>query len=351
MTVFKLIRTFAFILAFAPYLLLADKKETKKKPLKINGVSSIPWRSVGPALMSGRIADLAIDPENPNVWYVAAGSGGVWKTTNAGTTFTPIFDNYGSYSIGCVTVDPSQNNIVWVGTGENVGGRHVGYGDGIYRSSDGGKSFKKMGLEKSEHLSKILVHPRNPNLVYVASQGPLWSSGGERGLYMTRDGGKTWDLVLSKGKWTGVTDVVMDPKNPSILYAATHQRHRTVWSLVNAGPETGIHKSTDGGRTWRELKSGLPGGDLGKISRAGSHQDTRVIYATIELPGRKGGIWRTANGGESWAKMSDYTSGGTGPHYYQEIYADPHRFDVLYHADVYLHRSEDGGKTWKSVDG
>lgn len=351
MTVFKLIRTFAFILAFAPYLLLADKKETKKKPLKINGVSSIPWRSVGPALMSGRIADLAIDPENPNVWYVAAGSGGVWKTTNAGTTFTPIFDNYGSYSIGCVTVDPSQNNIVWVGTGENVGGRHVGYGDGIYRSSDGGKSFKKMGLEKSEHLSKILVHPRNPNLVYVASQGPLWSSGGERGLYMTRDGGKTWDLVLSKGKWTGVTDVVMDPKNPSILYAATHQRHRTVWSLVNAGPETGIHKSTDGGRTWRELKSGLPGGDLGKISLAVSHQDTRVIYATIELPGRKGGIWRTANGGESWAKMSDYTSGGTGPHYYQEIYADPHRFDVLYHADVYLHRSEDGGKTWKSVDG
>ena len=351
MTVFKFLRSTFLILALSPAVLFAEKKETKKKPAKINGISSIKWRSVGPALMSGRIGDIAMDPENPNVWYVAAGSGGVWKTSNAGTTFTPIFDNYGSYSIGCVTVDPSQSNIVWVGTGENVGGRHVGYGDGIYQSSDGGKSFKKMGLEKSEHISKILVHPRNSNLVYVASQGPLWSSGGERGLYMSRDGGKTWNLVLSKGKWTGVTDVVMDPSNPSILYAATHQRHRTVWSLVNGGPETGIHKSTDGGKTWRQLKGGLPGGDLGKISLGVSHQDTRVVYATIELPGRKGGIWRTANGGESWAKMSDYTSGGTGPHYYQEIYVDPHRFDVLYHANVYLGRSEDGGKTWKSVDG
>lgn len=351
MILFKFLRLTALVIAFVPALLLADKKDDKKKPSKVNGISSIKWRSVGPALMSGRIADIAIDPENPNVWYVAAGSGGVWKTNNAGTTFTPIFDNYGSYSIGCVTVDPSQNNIVWVGTGENVGGRHVGYGDGIYRSSDGGKSFKKMGLEKSEHISKILVHPRNSNLVYVASQGPLWSSGGERGLYLSRDGGKNWTLVLSKGKWTGVTDVVMDPSNPSILYAATHQRHRTIWSLVNAGPETGIHKSIDGGKTWKELKGGLPGGDKGKISLAVSHQDSRVVYATIELPGRKGGIWRSANGGESWSKMSDYTSGGTGPHYYQEIYADPHRFDVLYHANVYLGRSEDGGKTWNSVDG
>ena len=314
-------------------------------------LASIKLRGIGPALMSGRIADIAIDPEKVHTWYVAAGSGGVWKTENAGTTWKPIFDNYGSYSIGCVTVDPSNRNTVWVGTGENVGGRHVGYGDGIYKSVDGGKSFKNVGLEESEHISKILVHPRMSNRIYVASQGPLWSAGGQRGLYMSDDGGETWELILAKGKWTGVTDVVFDPRNPSILYAATHQRHRTVWAVVNGGPETGIHKSVDGGKTWRELKGGLPGGDKGKIGLGISQQDPRVVYATIELPGRKGGFWRSADGGESWEKRSDYVSGGTGPHYYQEIYVDPHRFDVIYQANVYLGRSEDGGKTWESAEG
>lgn len=327
-----------------------DKKKSERGKINAGLLAPIKLRSVGPALMSGRIADIAIDPEEPNTWYVAVGSGGVWKTENAGTTWKPIFDNYGSYSIGCVTVDPSNRNNVWVGSGENVGGRHVGYGDGIYFSSDGGKSFKNLGLKKSEHLSKILVHPRLSNIVYVASQGPLWSGGGERGLYMSGDAGKSWKLVLSGGEYTGVTDVVMDPRNPSVLYAATHQRHRTVWSIVNGGPETGIHKSIDGGKTWRELKGGLPGGDKGKISLGISHQDSRVIYATIELPGRKGGFWRSADGGESWQKQSDYVGGGTGPHYYQELYVDPHRFDVVYQANVFLGRSEDGGKTWGSAE-
>jgi photosystem II stability/assembly factor-like uncharacterized protein len=347
--------SFAFLILAggSPSLCAQDEsKESSGDRSKLNAgsLAAIKLRSVGPAMMSGRIADIAIDPENGNTWYVAAGSGGVWKTKNAGTTWKAIFENYGSYSIGCVTLDGSNRNIVWVGTGENVGGRHVGYGDGIYRSTDGGNSFKNMGLKESEHISKIVVHPHRSDLIYVAVQGPLWSPGGERGLYQSSDGGESWQQILGKGMYTGVTDVVLDPKNPSVLYAATHQRHRTVWALINGGPETGIHKSLDGGKTWRELKGGLPGGDKGKIGLAISPQDSRVIYATIELPGRKGGLWRSANGGESWEKKSDYVGGGTGPHYYQELYADPHRFDVIYQANVYLGRSEDGGKTWKSAE-
>ncbi len=330
----------------------ADENNEKKEGTKLTAgtFSGIKLRNIGPALMSGRIADIAIDPKQPNTWYVAVGSGNVWKTVNAGTTWKPIFDDYGSYSIGCVTIDPSNHHVVWVGTGENVGGRHVGYGDGVYKSLDGGKKFKNMGLKDSEHISKIVVDPRNSDTVYVAAQGPLWSAGGQRGLYKTTDCGENWKLVLSKGPYTGVTDITFDPRDPDVLYAATHQRHRTVWALVNAGPESGIFKSVNGGETWRELKGGLPSADKGKMSVAVSPVRPDVVYATIELAGRKGGFWRSENAGESWTKMSDYVSGGTGPHYYQEIYCDPHRFDVIYHADVRLDRTEDGGKTWHTVE-
>ncbi len=351
----KMIRNFLFglflVILLAPSVGADEEAEKKEKTKFSTGTfSGISLRNIGPALMSGRIADVAIDPEQLNTWYVAVGSGNIWKTVNAGTTWTPIFDKYGSYSIGCVAIDPSNHDIIWVGTGENVGGRHVGYGDGVYKSLDGGKSFKNMGLKDSEHIAKVLVDPRNSDTVYVASQGPLWSSGGDRGLYKTTDGGKTWEQILSKGPYTGVTDVVFDPRNPDILYAATHQRHRTVWALVNGGPETGIFKSIDGGQNWKELKSGLPDDDKGKIALAVSPMKPEVVYASIELAGRKGGFWRSENGGESWSKMSDYISGGTGPHYYQEIYCDPHRFDVVYQANVRLGRTEDGGKTWETVE-
>lgn len=345
-------------LGFAPCLAtgLAQETAEEKKESKIDSsmLSALKLRSIGPAFMSGRIADIAVDQNNPNIWYVGVGSGGVWKTTNSGTTFEPIFDGQTSYSIGCVTIDPSNSNTVWVGTGENVGGRHMGYGDGIYVSHDGGKSFKNMGLKESEHLSKIIVHPNNPNVVFAASQGPLWSAGGQRGLFKSIDGGKSWQNVLNRdgekgGQYTGVTDVAMDPKNPDTLYAATHQRHRTVWALMNTGPQTGIHKSVDGGETWTELKSGLPGGDKGKISLQVSPQKSNVVYATVELPERKGGFYRSEDFGASWNKMSDYVGGGTGPHYYQEIYCDPHRFDVIYQANVRLGRSEDGGENWETV--
>ncbi|MFZ9691104.1 MAG: VPS10 domain-containing protein [Phycisphaerales bacterium] len=318
--------------------------------LKASDIGGLKFRSIGPALMSGRVSDIAVDPVKPQIWYVAMGSGNLWKTTNAGTTWTPIFDDQGSYSIGCLAIDPNDRHTIWVGTGENVGGRHVGYGDGVYVSRDGGRSFKNVGLADSEHISKILVDPRDSNTVFVAAQGPLWSSGGERGLYKTTDAGATWRPVLEKGEWTGVTDVVMDPTDPDVLYAATHQRHRTVWGLVNGGPESGIFKSTDGGETWTELTRGLPSQDKGKMSLGVSHQNPEVVYATIELAGRTGGIWRSENGGASWSKMSDYVSGGTGPHYYQEIYVDPHRFDTFYHANVRLGRTADGGRTFETVE-
>ena len=333
----------------------ADKPADEKKsaPELDTGMlaGALKLRSIGPAFMSGRIGDIAVDPEEPNTWYVAVASGGVWKTTNAGTTFKPIFDDKPSYSIGCVSIDPSVHTTVWVGTGENNGGRHIGFGDGVYVSHDSGNTWKHRGLKKSEHISKILVDPRDSNVVFVASQGPLWSPGGERGLYKSTDGGENWKNVLSAGEYTGVTDVVFDPKNPDVLYAATHQRHRNVWAIINCGPETGIHKSTDGGDTWTELKNGLPGADMGKISLQVSPQKSNVVYATIELPNRKGGFWRSENFGASWKKTSDFVSGGTGPHYYQELWADPHRYGVLYQANNYFSRSEDDGETWENIEG
>lgn len=320
----------------------------EKKPDPLKGLA---LRNLGPAFMSGRIADVAIHPKRPNTWYVAVGSGGVWRTDNGGTTWKPIFDDQGSYSTGCVTLDPSNPEIVWVGTGENVSGRHVGYGDGVYRSADGGVTWKNMGLPKSEHIGKILVDPRNSNVVYVASQGPLWSAGGERGLYRTKDGGASWEKVLGGGDYTGVNDVVMDPRNPDVLYASTHQRFRNVAVLVDGGPESAIHKSVDGGATWRKLTQGLPKEDMGKIGLAISPQNPDVVYAAIELAHRKGGFYRTENGGGSWEKKSDQVAGGTGPHYYQEIYASPHRFDRVYFADVRLSVTEDGGKTFTVIEG
>ncbi|MDC0178264.1 hypothetical protein OAI75_00505 [Woeseiaceae bacterium] len=301
-------------------------------------------RNIGPALMSGRIADIAIHPQNRSHWYVGVGSGGVWKTVNAGTTWEPIFESESSYSIGCVTIDPNQPNTVWVGTGENVSGRHVGYGDGVYKSLDAGASWTRMGLKESERIGMIRIDPRDSRIVYVAAQGPLWSGGGERGLYKTIDGGESWEKILGGGEYTGVNEVHLDPKNPDVLYAVTWQRFRNVASLMDGGPETGIHKSTDGGHTWRELTKGLPEGNMGKTGLAISPIKPQVIYATIELKQRTGGVWRSEDGGETWGKQSDYVSGGTGPHYYQEIFASPHKFDFLYHMDASLYISEDGGK-------
>ena len=345
-----LLASYLFLLV-SPALADVGKEDEKedKGPMSSATFSGLKLRSIGPALMSGRIADIVIHPKDPGTWYVAVGSGNVWKTTNAGTTWKPIFDDQGSYSIGCITLDPNNPKVVWVGTGENVGGRHVGYGDGVYRSLDGGTTWKNMGLKDSQHIGNIVVDPRDSNVVYVASQGPLWSPGGDRGLFKTNDGGGTWENILSKGEFTGVNEVRMDPRNPDVLYATTHQRFRNVAALIDGGPESGIHKSTDGGKTWRQLKKGLPEEDMGRIGLAISPQQPDVIYATIELAHRKGGFYRSADAGESWEKRSDYLSGGTGPHYYQELFPSPHRFDRVYEMDVWMNVTEDGGKNFHKV--
>ena len=312
-------------------------------------------RNVGPAFVAGRISDIAVHPKHENTWYVGVASGGVWKTKNAGITWKPIFDRQKVFAVGCITVDPNNPSTVWVGTGENVGGRHIAWGDGIYKSTDDGKSWRNMGLPRSEHISKIIVHPDDSDVVWVASQGPLWSSGGDRGVYKTTDGGENWELVLGAdnvpggSEWTGATDLMIDPRNPDLLYAATWDRHRTVAAYLGGGPGSGIHRSRDGGQTWEKLTSGLPGSNLGKIGLAISPQNPDVVYAAITLDRREGGVYRSDNQGASWKKMSDAVSGGTGPHYYQELYASPHAFDRLYLMDVRVQVSDDGGKNFRRM--
>ena len=324
-------------------------EEADAGPMSAATFKGMALRSIGPALMSGRISDLAVHPDDQSTWYVAAGSGNLWKTTNAGTTWDAIFDDQGSYSIGCVTIDPNNPETVWVGSGEDVSGRHVGYGDGVYRSRDGGKSWENLGLADSEHIGMIVVDPRDSDTVYVAAEGPLWSGGGDRGLYKTTDGGENWEKILGGGEYTGVNELHLDPRDPDVMYAVTHQRFRNVAALINGGPESGIHKSTDGGETWRELTKGLPSEDKGKIGVAVSPIDPDIVYATVELAHREGGFYRSSDGGESWTKGADYISGGTGPHYYMEIFASPHKLDRVYQMDVRLHVTEDGGKTFRSI--
>jgi photosystem II stability/assembly factor-like uncharacterized protein len=351
---------FLLVLAFAlPYAVPAAAQEAaEERAPQLNSalVSRLQLRNIGPALMSGRIVDIAVDPVDRSTWYVAAASSNLWKTENAGITWRPIFDRYGSYSIGCVTVDPNNRFVVWVGTGENNSQRSVAYGDGVYKSIDGGRSFRKMGLENSEHIGMIKVDPRDSDVVYVAAQGPLWAPGGDRGLYKTTDGGRTWNRVLEIDENTGVSEVYLDPRDPDVIYAVSYQRRRHVWTLINGGPGSGIHKSTDGGATWRQLSSGLPSGDLGRIGMSVSPVNPDVVYAVVEAATReRSGLYRSENGGENWSRQGDYLSGS--PQYYQEIFADPHKLDRVYSMDVRFMVSEDGGATftgvgerWKHVD-
>ena len=338
------------LISLIPFTAAAFQEEKSEESLLSAGtLSGLAFRCIGPALMSGRIADIAIHPTDQSTWYIAVGSGNVWKTENAGTTWRPVFERYSSYSIGCVTIDPNNPEVVWVGTGENVSGRHVGYGDGVYMSANGGDGWENMGLKDSEHIGKIVIDPRNSDVVFVAAEGPLWASGGERGVYKSSDGGKTWGLVLEISENTGVTDIVFDPRNPDVLFAAAYQRRRHIWAHIDGGPESGIYKSVDGGATWRKLKKGLPMGDVGRIGLAISPQNPDVVYATIEAAMDAGGFYRSADSGESWEKRNSYHSGGTGPHYYQEIFADPHQFDRVIQMDVRMRATDDGGRTFNPV--
>jgi photosystem II stability/assembly factor-like uncharacterized protein len=300
------------------------------------------FREIGPALTSGRISDMAVNPENTSEFYVASASGGVWKTENAGVTFEPIFDGEGSYSIGCVTLDPNNPHTVWVGTGENNNQRSVAYGDGVYRSRDGGKSWKNMGFENSEHIGMIKVDPRNSNVVYVAVYGPLWSEGGDRGLYKTEDGGETWDKVLDIDQYTGVNEVHLDPRNPDVLYVAAHQRMRKVWSYVGGGPGSAMYKSTDAGKTFRKLTQGLPDGKMGRIGMVISPVNPDILFAVVEAENEAGGFFKSNDRGESWSKVNKYKTSGN---YYQELYADPVDVNKVFMMDTWAHVTYDGGKT------
>lgn len=325
------------------------QKTATDKAWNANDFSGLKMRHIGPAFMSGRIADIAIHPSDESTWYVAVGSGGLWKTENSGISWNPVFDNQSVYSTGCVTLDPNNPSIVWLGTGENVGGRHVSYGDGIYRSTNGGKNWQNMGLKKSQHISKIIVHPSNSNIIMVAAQGPLWNSGGERGFYKSTDGGKSWKRTLGDDQWTGVTDIAIDPRNPDWVYAATWDRHRTVAAYMGGGPGSGIYRSTDGGESWEQMKEGLPASHLGKIGLAISPQNPDVLYAAIELNQREGGVYKSTDRGSTWSKQSSAVSGATGPHYYQELYASPHHENRIYLMDIRVQISDDGGKTFRQM--
>jgi photosystem II stability/assembly factor-like uncharacterized protein len=301
------------------------------------------FRSIGPGSTSGRISDLAVHPRHPATWYVATAAGGLWKTENAGVTFAPIFDTQGSFSIGALALDETHPNTLWVGTGENNSLRSVPYGDGVYKSIDAGRTFTKVGLPNSEHIGRIVIDPRNSNVVYVAAIGPLWSGGGDRGLYKTTDGGTTWSRILGGGEWTGVNDVQLDPRNPDVLIASTFQRQRRVWGQIHGGPESGLHRSTDGGATWTRVRTGMPTGDLGRIGLAVSPADPDYMYAVVEANGASAGFYRSTDAGASWNRMSGEVGLGL---FYQELFPDPVNRDRVYQVEVNTSVTNDGGRTW-----
>ena len=341
LTTSKLTWFLSFFLALTT--VQAQKKSKDESPKWADqSISAFAFRGLGPATTSGRIADIAVNPDNSAEMYIALASSGVWKTSNNGTTWEPIFDNEGSYSTGCVTMDPSNHNVIWVGSGENNNQRSVAYGDGVYVSRDAGKTWVNTGLASSEHIGMITVDPTNSNHVYVAAYGPLWSSSGDRGIYETMDGGVNWSKIYDVSEHTGFNEIHMDPRDPSILYATAHQRRRHVFTYLSGGPESAIYKSTDAGANWTVLKGGLPTGDVGRIGMDISPANPDVLYATIEGHG----LYRSSDRGESWSKRGSHETSGN---YYVELVAHPDEVNTLYSMDTYAHVSRDGGKNFNNI--
>jgi len=340
----------AMAVLFSPVELSAQKKKNKEQE-KTEGLDSgllsgLKWRSIGPALTSGRVADFAVNPENQSEWYVAIASGNVWKTVNNGTTFKPIFEKYGAYSMGVITMDPDNPNVLWLGTGENNHQRALGYGDGVYKTEDGGGSWKNMGLKESRQIGGIVVDPRNSNVVFVAAEGSAWGPGGDRGLYKTTDGGENWRKVLEISENTGVNNVVMDPVDPDVMYATSEQRRRHVHTKIGGGPESAVYRSLDGGETWTKSMKGLPKGHIGGMGIDVSPADRNVVYLIMEAAEGKGGFFRSDNRGASWKKMSDHHASGQ---YYNEIICDPVDVNKVYSMETVSKVTVDAGKTWKSI--
>lgn len=346
----KIIRIF-ILLIICISIIPAQKKDTKSNSKKEKDVltsstfSGLKFRSIGPAWTSGRISDFAVNPQNHSEYYVATSSGHLWKTTNNGTTWKAVADTL-PYSLSVVVIDPNNSNVVWVGTGENNHQRALGYGDGVYKSIDGGETFTNMGLRESRQIGAIVIDPQNSNIVYVAAEGSVWGPGGDRGLFKTTDGGKTWNKILNISENTGVNNLVIDPRDSKVLYATSEQRRRHIFTKIGGGPETAVYKSTDAGATWEKIMNGLPSVDLGGTGLAISPVNPDVLYLSLEAAEKKGGFFRSTNRGASWEKMSDTYSSGQ---YFNEIYADPKNVDKVYIMDVVSKVSLDGGKTWKPI--
>jgi len=345
----KLVRLFLIFLIAQSFVIAQEKDDTKEPKKEKDKLSSstfggLKFRSIGPAFTSGRIADFAVNPNNNSEYYVATASGGLWKTLNNGTTWQALADTVQAYSMGCVVLDPTNSSVVWLGTGENNHQRALGYGTGVYKSIDGGQNWKFMGLKDSRQIGGIVVDPKNPNIVYVAAEGSVWGPGGDRGLYKTIDGGKTWNKVLNISENTGVNNIVMDPRDPNVLYATSEQRRRHIFTKIGGGPETAVYKSNDAGATWDKLTNGIPSIDKGGMGIAISPVNPDVIYLIVEAAEGKGGFFRSTNRGASWEKMSDHTSQGQ---YYNEIYCDPKEVDKVFSTETVTQYTEDAGKTWK----
>ncbi|MCH7565023.1 MAG: glycosyl hydrolase [Gemmatimonadetes bacterium] len=329
-------------------------------------VAKLEWRNIGPTIMGGRVADLAVVESNPSIFYVGTATGGVWKTVNHGTTFEPIFDHAETSSVGDVTLAPSNPNIVWVGTGEPQNRQSSPWGNGVYKSMDAGRTWSHMGLTETHHISKIRIHPRDPDVVYVAAVGHLWGSNPERGVYKTTDGGETWELVLFIDEHTGAIDLVMDPGDPNTLFAAMYQRQRTGWGFNGGGPGSGIYRTTNGGSSWSELTNGLPQGDMGRIGLDIYRGDGNLVFAIVEADaraagrggrgggrGRAGGgggggarqtgVYKSTDRGETWEQVSTTNNR---PMYYSMIRIDPNDPDRIYTGGSSLYKSVDGGRTF-----
>ena len=328
------------------FLFVGAQREKRANTPRIqeNVLDGLEWRCIGPANMGGRIDDFAVVEREPNIIYVGTASGGVWKTTNNGITWKPIFDDQITSTIGDVTVAPSQPDTVWVGTGEPNNRQSSSWGNGVYKSMDGGKTWKNMGLEDTHHIGRIVIHPTNPDILYVAALGHLWGPNEQRGLYKTTNGGRTWKNTKSIDVNTGFVDVAMDHDNPGTLYAAAYQRRRRGWGFNGGGPGSGMYKTTDGGENWVRLTNGLPEGDLGRIGIDIYRRDPSIVYAVVEHKG-DGGVYRSEDKGSTWTKMSSINPR---PMYYSQIRVDPNNDQRIWVLGASMYVSDDGGKNFRT---
>ena len=344
---FTVKKHFSVVLIFSLLLSFATSTSADDDDLDNNPLASIPMRTIGPAMISGRVSDFAFNPEKKHEFYVATSSGNLWKTSNNMTTWEPLFENEGSFSLGVIEMAAGNPDLLWVGTGENNSQRSVAFGDGVYKSLDAGKTWQNMGLKNSGHISKIWINPKKHDEVLVAAQGPLWSDGGDRGLYKTSDGGNSWNLILEIDQHTGVNEFVVDPHDFDNIVASTYQRRRHVWTLINGGPGSGIHSTKDGGKSWTKVSRGLPRGEMGRIGLAMAPSQPKTLYAIIEASNKERGVYRSLDFGKSWEKRSSYLA--SSPQYYNELIVDPKEPNRVYSMDTFSRISEDGGKTFSAI--